>query len=200
MDKEKTSEQIKDAIDSLELKLKKQGFSEKDITDLKLDLEVGIHNDANLADIISIINETGRKVLEKKSKKNQKSEDSTKKLIFDVDDIKGNYSVEEFEDDLEREILEEEGHMEAPKFIEEKIQANSSYFSQKANENTPNTAYMQNEEHHYQSGGPATGPSVEQAVSLAQEQEKQDIAYKSMGKVRKKETHVESTSPSDAYR
>jgi hypothetical protein len=61
---------------------------------------------------------------------------------------------------------------------------------------------MQNEEEHsYQSGGPTAGPTVDQVVSFAQEQEKQDLAYKTMGKVRKNETsHAQTSNSSDAYR
>lgn len=173
-------EEIDKAITSLEDKLKKIGFNDADLSELKLDLEVGISNKASLSEIIGILKESEKKVINKSKKK---TEEKVVKGILGNSSFTRDYTSDALEDTLESiplEVLEEVE--EKKRELEEKLGgANNQYFSRSENKEEFGASYFSNEEQHYISN---TGPteSTRDIVNQEREQEKKKREYQAQGK------------------
>jgi hypothetical protein len=201
MSKDQIHKQIQEAVDSLEGKLKSQGFKDEDITELKLDLEVGIKNNANLMDLLKVIKNAEKKVTNNK----KKSKNEIKNLINDSNQAPDyKVSKNELEETIDREEFEESDFVDDSKAqLENTIKVNSDYFSHKSSKEESNIAYMAQEEHEYKLGGNASQANVEQAMRHDREKEREDRQYKSSGRVRKEDLYESSSNnsnPSDVYR
>ncbi|PLW80130.1 hypothetical protein C0585_04410 [Candidatus Woesearchaeota archaeon] len=124
-------ENIKQAFDKLEDKLKSIGFSDEDLDELKADLEVGMKNNASMSDLIGILKDSEKKVITKSKKK---SEDKVKDGLMDSTEFKIDYEAPD--EVLESTVMEEieAFEEEARPVLEETINLNNAYFANNSNE------------------------------------------------------------------
>ncbi|OVE74466.1 hypothetical protein BVX95_02360 [archaeon D22] len=197
---DKIHEEIQKAIDTLESKLKSQGFSDNDIEELKVDLEVGIKNNASMSDLLDILKNSEEKIQKKKGSKKSKSKSSN--LLGGVDPS-DNYSVDKLdtidESVSDAEDLELEHNEEMRPILEDTVAKNSAYFSQgQTNGENEGIEYFSEVERGVYEGGAEPGYVAEEVNAQMQRQsdkEKDERQYKAGGKAKEF-----GSDPSSFYR
>lgn len=210
MTSDKVRDEIKKAFNSLETKLLKEGFKESEIEELKLDLEVGIKNKSSLTEILEILKDSQKKVIDRKKK--SKNKESNKEIIDEMlgelnpsDNYDDSGNVEAIIRDNEEEIIEatRQEQQQMPG-LEENVSANNAYFSQGGGPTQEKGVEYFHQGNESYDMGKLTTPKFDANAAMQDKarQDKEDTMYQMMGK-KKKDRGYESTgagSPSDVYR